>query len=185
MRTALSAGPVYSYRHIIPPRIFLVSPRCTRRLSCRAPMSLVSILIRDYTDYTSNHLRSTSVSPSSSPSPLWFMTRAFNCGPRDGVHANVARRDGMGITKAAHIALHVAVAGCPPELSSSSAKPPHDPDAPRNFYSDDIAPHTWIQAVGSPFIAPRKRTDERYETVAPVRWDSARNSVLLTACTPF
>lgn len=66
------------------------------------------------------------------------MARAFNCGPRDGVHANVARRDvGWG---AAHVAPHVAVAGRPPKLSLPSAKPLHDPDAPQNFYSDDIAP---------------------------------------------
>lgn len=38
------------------------------------------------------------------------MARAFNCGPRDSVHANVARRDGMRTTGAAHVAPHIAVA---------------------------------------------------------------------------
>lgn len=68
------------------------------------------------------------------------MARAFNCGPRDSVHANVTRRDGMRTTGAAHVAPRIAVAARPPKLSSPSAKPPHDPDAPRYFYFDDIAP---------------------------------------------
>lgn len=127
-----------------PLRIFLVSRCCARRLSCRVPTSLVSTLMRDY---TFSHLRSTSVSPSSSPSPLWFIARAFNCGPRDGVHANVARRDGMGIAGAAYITVAVRS----PELSSLSAKPPYDPDAPRTFIPTishrNAPPRTRIQLV--------------------------------------
>lgn len=44
-----------------------ILPAASAAASCRIPTSLVSTLMRDY---TSNHLRSTSVSPSSSPSPL-------------------------------------------------------------------------------------------------------------------